>query len=146
MLFQVEMDVHMPHSMSVEQADALKQAERARAQELQRTGIWRHLWRVAGRYSNVSVFDVPGPQDLHEILSSLPLFPFMDMRITALRKARPRREFRCTTVVCIWCSKSIRSSHTRWYWCNKIRDRRFTPRPPAHQPSTQDLAASPFPR
>jgi muconolactone D-isomerase len=84
MLFQVEMDVRLPHDFPAEKAEALKQTERARAQELQRAGIWRHLWRVAGRYSNVSIFDVSGPQDLHDILSSLPLFPFMDMRITAL--------------------------------------------------------------
>jgi len=84
LLFQVEMDVRLPHDFPAEKAEALKQTERARAQELQRAGIWRHLWRVAGRYSNVSIFDVSGPQDLHDILSSLPLFPFMDMRITPL--------------------------------------------------------------
>jgi muconolactone D-isomerase len=84
MLFQVEMDVRLPHDFPAEKVEALKQTERARAQELQRAGIWRHLWRVAGRYSNVSIFDVSGPQDLHDILSSLPLFPFMDMRITPL--------------------------------------------------------------
>lgn len=84
MLFQVEMDVRLPHDFPAERVEALKQTERARAQELQRAGIWRHLWRVAGRYSNVSIFDVSGPQDLHDILSSLPLFPFMDMRITPL--------------------------------------------------------------
>jgi len=84
MLFHVEMNVRLPHDFPAEKAEALKQTERARAQELQRAGIWRHLWRVAGRYSNVSIFDVPGPQDLHDILSSLPLFPFMDMRITPL--------------------------------------------------------------
>jgi muconolactone D-isomerase len=84
MLFQVEMDVRLPHDFPAEKVEALKQTERARAQELQRAGIWRHLWRVAGRYSNVSIFDVSGPQDLHDILSSLPLFPFMDVRITAL--------------------------------------------------------------
>jgi len=84
MLFHVEMNVRLPHDFPAEKAEALKQTERARAQELQRAGIWRHLWRVAGRYSNVSIFDVSGPQDLHDILSSLPLFPFMDMRITPL--------------------------------------------------------------
>ena len=84
MLFQVEMDVRLPHDLPDEKADALKQTERARAQELQRAGTWRHLWRVAGRYSNVSIFDVSGPQELHDILSGLPLFPFMEMRITAL--------------------------------------------------------------
>jgi len=84
MLFQVEMDVRLPHDLPAEKAEELKQTERARAQELQRAGAWRHLWRVAGRYSNVSLFDVSGPQELHDILSGLPLFPFMDMRITAL--------------------------------------------------------------
>jgi muconolactone D-isomerase len=84
MLFQVEMDVRLPYDFPAEKDEALKHTERARAQELQRAGIWRHLWRVAGRYSNVSIFDVAGPQDLHDILSSLPLFPFMDMRITPL--------------------------------------------------------------
>ena len=84
MLFQVEMDVRLPHDFPAEKVEALKHTERTRAQELQRAGIWRHLWRVAGRYSNVSIFDVSGPQDLHDILSSLPLFPFMDMRITPL--------------------------------------------------------------
>jgi muconolactone D-isomerase len=69
MLFQVEMDVRLPHDFPAEKVEALKQTERARAQELQRAGIWRHLWRVAGRDSNVSIFDVSGPQDLHDILS-----------------------------------------------------------------------------
>jgi muconolactone D-isomerase len=84
MLFQVEMNVRLPHDLPAEKVEALKQTERARAEELQRAGAWRHLWRVAGRYANVSIFDVADPQELHDILSSLPLFPFMDMRITPL--------------------------------------------------------------
>ena len=84
MLFQVEMDVRIPHDFPAEKAEALKQAERARAQDLQRGGVWRHLWRVAGRYANVSIFDVSGPQELHDVLCSLPLFPFMDIQVTPL--------------------------------------------------------------
>jgi muconolactone D-isomerase len=84
MLFQVEMDVRIPHDVPAERADALKQAERARAQDLQRTGVWRHLWRVAGRFANVSIFDVSGPQEVHDILSTLPLFPFMEIQVTPL--------------------------------------------------------------
>jgi muconolactone D-isomerase len=84
MLFKVDMDVRIPHDVPAERADALKQAERARAQDLQRTGVWRHLWRVAGRYANVSIFDVSGPQELHDILSTLPLFPFMEVLVTPL--------------------------------------------------------------
>ena len=84
MLFQVEMNVQIPHDLPVEMAKALKAAERQRAQELQRAGLWRHLWRQAGRYANTSIFDVESPQALHDILSELPLFPFMDVKVTAL--------------------------------------------------------------
>jgi muconolactone D-isomerase len=84
MLFQVQMDVRLPHAMPEQEATALKHRERERAQALQREGKWRHLWRIAGRYANVSVFDVESPQELHDILSTLPLFPFMEITVTPL--------------------------------------------------------------
>lgn len=84
MLFHVTMNVRLPHDMPAAQADALKATERSLAQKLQREGKWRHLWRVVGRYANVSVFDVRDAQELHDILSSLPLFPYMDIAVTAL--------------------------------------------------------------
>ncbi len=84
MLFQVQMDVRIPHDLPVEKADALKKAERERAQQLQSQGKWRHLWRHAGRYANTSIFDVEGTQELHDILSGLPLFPFMEISVTPL--------------------------------------------------------------
>ncbi len=84
MLFQVQMDVRIPHDLPAERADALKKAERERAQTLQAEGTWRHLWRHAGRYANTSIFDVEGAQELHDILSSLPLFPFMEISVTPL--------------------------------------------------------------
>jgi muconolactone D-isomerase len=76
--------VQIPHGLSEEHAAALKREERERSEVLQREGKWRHLWRIAGRYANVSIFDVSGPQELHELLSSLPLFPFMTITVTAL--------------------------------------------------------------
>lgn len=84
MLFHVEMDVRLPPDLAPELAAQLKATEKARAQELQQSGKWRHLWRVAGRYANVSVFDVESPAELHELLSTLPLFPFMEVKVTAL--------------------------------------------------------------
>lgn len=84
MLFQVEMDVRLPPDLPPDVAERLKGTERARAQALQRSGKWRHLWRVAGRYANLSIFDVESPAELHELLSTLPLYPYMDVRVTAL--------------------------------------------------------------
>jgi muconolactone D-isomerase len=86
MLYCVEMDVRVPHDLDPVTFEALRDAERARAQELQRQGTWRHLWRVAGRYANISIFDVADHDALHAILSGLPLFPFMAIKVTALAR------------------------------------------------------------
>ena len=84
MLFMVEMDVNIPPHFDADEAARLKAAEKARFQELQAAGTWRHIWRVVGQYANVSVFDVESNAQLHELLISLPLYPFMAMRVTAL--------------------------------------------------------------
>ena len=84
MLFHVTMQVDLPPDMPPEQAEALRAREKAMAQELQRAGVWRHLWRVVGRYANVSIFDVQSPQQLHELLMALPLFPYMRIDVRAL--------------------------------------------------------------
>ena len=86
MHFLVRMDVRLPHDMSAEVADDLRSREKARAAEIQRAGQWPELWRVVGRYANVSVFDVGSGDELHELLSSLPLFPYMDIEVTALTR------------------------------------------------------------
>jgi len=51
----------------------LKADEKALAQRLQREGTWRHLWRIAGLYASVSIFDVPDAQALHDTLMQLPM-------------------------------------------------------------------------
>lgn len=84
MLFHVRMDVHIPLDFDPIRADELKRVERERAQELQRQGKWRHLWRIAGQYSNISIFDVEDVQELHDIVSTLPLFPFMHVEVAPL--------------------------------------------------------------
>ena len=55
MLFQVRMDVHIPLDMPVEQVNEIKAIEKAYSQDLQRQGKWRHIWRITGQYSNISI-------------------------------------------------------------------------------------------
>ncbi|GAA2352874.1 muconolactone Delta-isomerase [Saccharopolyspora halophila] len=84
MLFAVKMDVDLPVEMDPEvKADTLAR-EKAYSQQLQRDGEWVHIWRLAGRYSNLSVFDVADNERLHEILWNLPLFPYMNVEVTPL--------------------------------------------------------------
>ena len=84
MLYCVQLDVRVPRDLDPAVFDRLKAEEKARAEELQRSGAWRHLWRIAGRYANISVFDVASHDELHAILSGLPLFPFMEITVTPL--------------------------------------------------------------
>jgi muconolactone D-isomerase len=83
-LYLVRMDVHLPLDLPTAEADAIKAREKAYAQDLQRDGRWRELWRVVGEYANYSVFDVAGNDELHTLLSGLPLFPYMTISVTPL--------------------------------------------------------------
>ena len=76
MLFQVEMNVRLPQDLPAEKAEALKQTQRARATRR----------RVAPSVASgpLRQHQIADPQEQNGILSSLPLFPFMDMRITPL--------------------------------------------------------------
>jgi len=84
MLFLVHMQVQIPPDTDEAFADALKAEEKAFSQKLQQEGKWRHLWRVVGEYANYSVFDVESNDELHALLSALPLFPFMKISVTPL--------------------------------------------------------------
>ncbi len=84
MLFKVEMKVNLPADMPASVVAGIKSREKAYAQDLQESGKWRHLWRISGSYANVSIFDVADNAELHELISGLPLFPFMEITIAPL--------------------------------------------------------------
>lgn len=86
MKFHVHMRVSLPHDLDGEARSDLLAREKARAEEIQRSGKWPELWRVVGEYANISIFEVESGDELHELLSSLPLFPYMTIRVTALAR------------------------------------------------------------
>jgi muconolactone D-isomerase len=78
------MDVTIPRDLDPAEREETVARERAYSQELQRSGEWAHIWRIVGLYSNISIFDVESNARLHEILSNLPLFPYMRIEVTPL--------------------------------------------------------------
>ncbi|MBW9460597.1 MULTISPECIES: muconolactone Delta-isomerase [Kluyvera] len=84
MLFKVEMTVNIPSTLPKAEADEIKAKEKAYSQQLQREGKWLHIWRVAGLYANVSIFDVADNQQLHDLLTALPLYPYMEISVQPL--------------------------------------------------------------
>lgn len=84
MLYHVHMEVNLPTDMDPRERTELLSREKAYSQGLQHDGKWPHIWRVVGEYANYSVFDVDSNDELHQILSGLPLYPYMTIRVTPL--------------------------------------------------------------
>jgi muconolactone D-isomerase len=84
MLFHVTMDVKIPRDLPADERADILAREKAYSQDLQARGKWRHIWRVAGQYANISILDVRDNDELHQILSGLPLFPFMQITVMPL--------------------------------------------------------------
>lgn len=82
--FHVRMDVAIPHDLDPGVRTETLAREKEYSQNLQRQGKWVHIWRVVGQYSNISIFDVESPDELHEILWNLPLFAYMTIEILPL--------------------------------------------------------------
>ncbi|MFE5474121.1 muconolactone Delta-isomerase [Nocardia sp. NPDC056541] len=85
-LYHVRMDVKIPDDLDPDRRTEIVTREKEYSQFLQRHGTWRHLWRIVGQYSNISVFDVESAEELHEILWNLPLFPYMQLEILPLTR------------------------------------------------------------
>lgn len=86
MLFHVRMDVNIPKDMPKEAFEQIKALEKAYSQDLQQQGVWRHIWRITGQYSNISIFDVDSNEALHNLLQGLPLYPYMNIEVMALNR------------------------------------------------------------
>lgn len=86
MLFHVRMDVRIPHDMDPDTRAQLVAREKAYSQQLQRSGKWPQIWRIVGEYSNFSIFDVESNDELHTLISALPLFPYMNIHVTPLAR------------------------------------------------------------
>lgn len=86
MLFLVRIDIALPPDMPAEEVADLRAREIAYERQFMAGGEWLHIWRIAGEKANVSVLDVASNDRLHEILSGLPMFPWLDIQATPLAK------------------------------------------------------------
>ena len=84
MEFLVSIDVRTPHDLDPAKLAALQAAETARARELMDAGLLQRIWRIPGRRSNVSLYEAPDATALHTALTSLPLWPYMEIEVRPL--------------------------------------------------------------
>jgi muconolactone D-isomerase len=84
MEFLVLIDISLPIEMPEERRRALVEAEGKRAAQLRLAGTLTRIWRVPGRRANWSLYSVADPDELHEALASLPLWPWMSIVVHTL--------------------------------------------------------------
>jgi muconolactone D-isomerase len=61
-------------------------AEAIRAKELAKQGIVKRLWRVPGQKANWGLWMAENATTLHQTISSLPLYPYMEVIVHPLAK------------------------------------------------------------
>jgi muconolactone D-isomerase len=83
-LFLVSIRVVLPADLDPNRRQDMMDAERTRGAELVRAGTIQAIWRVPGTTNNVGLWRAASATALHVALSSLPLFHYMDIDVTAL--------------------------------------------------------------
>lgn len=86
MEFLVEMRVEVPDSWSREEAERRLLEERKRGRELVAAGAIRSIWRIPGSTANVGIWQAEDATNLHELLSSLPLFRAARIEVVPLAR------------------------------------------------------------
>jgi muconolactone D-isomerase len=81
-----QVQITPPSSATKEEIAAMAAAENARATELAEAGHVLRVWRVPGRWANFGLWSAVDATELHELLSSLPLFPWMTITVHPLAR------------------------------------------------------------
>ncbi|MGP4014576.1 muconolactone Delta-isomerase family protein [Saccharopolyspora sp. 5N708] len=84
MEFLVRTENLLPADTPDETREQLRKGERERAQQLRDAGILKRLWRVPGRNATVGLYEADDPAALHDALTSLPMWKWMDVTVEAL--------------------------------------------------------------
>lgn len=86
MQFLVNIEINWPADADDRQREEVFAAELARGRELAEAGIMVRLWRVPGRWANWGLWEASDATALHDAISSLPLWPWMDVTVHALAR------------------------------------------------------------
>ncbi len=84
MKFLVRVTVNLPHDLDEAKRAELLSAELKRGRELKDAGTIVDIWRIPGGLRNVGVWEAVDATELHERISSLPLYPYVDTEVTPL--------------------------------------------------------------
>lgn len=82
--YLVNIRIDIPLDTPSSRIEELVVTERAMAAELAQSGHLVRMWRVPGRRENWGLWRADSVTELHEILSALPVWPYMDLDVHSL--------------------------------------------------------------
>jgi muconolactone D-isomerase len=84
--FVVDIVIALPADLPGERRAEIVRAESVRARELRAAGNLVRIWRRPGQTANVGIWAAESATELHDLISSLPMFPWMNVRVSPLAK------------------------------------------------------------
>lgn len=84
MEFMTRTTINLPQATAPALRDGLMTDEFAAGAAMIRSGKLERIWRLPGQRANMAVWNVTDATELHDLLSSLPLFPYMRIEVFAL--------------------------------------------------------------
>lgn len=84
MEFLVQVDVARVFELPAAEREDVIRREQERGRALLADGVIRHFWTVVGKRANVGVWVADDAEQLHGILSALPIWPWADIEVTPL--------------------------------------------------------------
>ena len=84
MKFLVQIDVRLPGKLTDAERAELLERELERGRELVDAGVIWAIWRIPGALRNVGVWEAADATELHEHLTSLPVFRWVTTEVTPL--------------------------------------------------------------
>jgi muconolactone D-isomerase len=82
--FLVQIDVRLPGNLTDAERAELLEAELERGRALVDAGVIWAIWRIPGALRNVGVWEAADATELHEHLTSLPVFRWVTAEVTPL--------------------------------------------------------------
>ena len=86
MRFLLNIRVQLPGEWTTEQRADLVRRETEAAVDLIHRRVLRRTFRVVGQLANASIWETDTPEELHAVLQSLPMYPFMTVTVTPIIK------------------------------------------------------------
>jgi muconolactone D-isomerase len=84
MEFLVEIQVALPHDLAEDERARIIEEELERGRQLARDGAIKAIWRLPGQLANVGIWVTEDAAELHELISSLPMYRFSAVHVRAL--------------------------------------------------------------